>query len=259
MKIADSGPRSTGFSLVELLVAIAVVSILLSLLLPTVSRVRGASRATSCASNLRQMTITVQQYALTHRAYPVAVRADNSSGSFEIHNWDWVTDTDDNVIRPGAMWAFSDRPDEILQCPSYVGPPNANDPYTGYNYNTTYVGGEGSTVLPGWTYVRASARPSQCSRAAHCAVFGCGGRHNGTNKFMRAPENSVEGNLTQIYAGGQAFRHQGGTNAAYLDGRTARTNDPHAGIHATDDLLSSFMAFPANGFLSPDDRAYRTR
>jgi prepilin-type N-terminal cleavage/methylation domain-containing protein/prepilin-type processing-associated H-X9-DG protein len=51
-----------GFSLVELLVVISVISILIGILLPAVSRVKEATRATACASNLHQYAMAGRMY-----------------------------------------------------------------------------------------------------------------------------------------------------------------------------------------------------
>ena len=55
--------RRAGFSLVELLIVIAVMAVLIGLLIPAVSMVRSAAQATSCASQLRQIGLAVQSYA----------------------------------------------------------------------------------------------------------------------------------------------------------------------------------------------------
>jgi hypothetical protein len=236
---------------------IGVVALLVSLAVPVTQSVRAGAQSVECSSNLRQLTFAATQYANTHGAYPIAVRSEMNKGAYEIHNWDWVTRFDGTVLRSGALYDYADRPDRVFLCPAYVGAPNAKDPATGYNYNTTYIGGEGPVTIPGWEYVRHSVRPSQCRRSALCAIFGCAGRREGTNKFMRAPENSVEGNLTEVYSGGQAFRHNGATTVAVIDGSVNRIADPHAGVHATDELKTMFLDYPRNGFLSDDDSAYR--
>jgi type II secretory pathway pseudopilin PulG len=58
------------WTLVELLVAIAVIGILVSLLLPAVQAAREAARRTECTNNLRQLGIGLHTYHNAHGSFP---------------------------------------------------------------------------------------------------------------------------------------------------------------------------------------------
>ncbi len=59
-----------GFTLVELLVVIAVIGLLVALLLPALGTVREAARGSVCKSNLKQFALAIQTYESARRAFP---------------------------------------------------------------------------------------------------------------------------------------------------------------------------------------------
>jgi len=52
-----------GFTLVELLVAMAIITVLAALLLPAIFQARNRARGATCVSNLRQLSAAIQTYA----------------------------------------------------------------------------------------------------------------------------------------------------------------------------------------------------
>ncbi|MEK6643326.1 MAG: prepilin-type N-terminal cleavage/methylation domain-containing protein [Planctomycetota bacterium] len=62
-KFAGSSSHRSAFTLIELLIVMAIISLLLSILLPALGRARETSRRTVCGSNLRQMALALSQYA----------------------------------------------------------------------------------------------------------------------------------------------------------------------------------------------------
>ena len=65
--------RRRGFSLIELLVVIGIISVLTGLALPAVQAAREAARSAQCKANLKQMTLACHSFEATYGGFPPAV------------------------------------------------------------------------------------------------------------------------------------------------------------------------------------------
>src|SRR5262245_5009662 len=69
----DSQRRPAAFTLLELLVVMAVIGVLVALLLPAIQQARAAARSAQCKSNLKQMGIAMHQYVEQWRGHLMPV------------------------------------------------------------------------------------------------------------------------------------------------------------------------------------------
>src|SRR5438876_997415 len=70
--------RRRGFTLVELLVVIGIIALLMSILLPALSKAREQARQVKCASNIKQIFIAMRMYCDANKGtYMIPPRVEN--------------------------------------------------------------------------------------------------------------------------------------------------------------------------------------
>lgn len=126
--------HSKAFTLVELLVVIGVIALLISVLMPALSKAREQAQVTKCLSNIRQLAVAWSMYANDHKGSLVWAE----TGSAELVNPSfpkeardgWVIDVPPGVgspdvpvantegsIRKGLLWKYAPNA-ETYRCPS---------------------------------------------------------------------------------------------------------------------------------------------
>jgi type II secretory pathway pseudopilin PulG len=96
--------RRYGFTLVELLVVVGVIMLVVSLLMPALSRARGHAQRVACMSNLRTLTAAWLQYADNHRGR-LCCAVPRPVGSPGFHDW-VAAGPDEQSLRDGVLWPF---------------------------------------------------------------------------------------------------------------------------------------------------------
>jgi len=114
-----------GFTLVEVLVVIAIIAVLTALLLPAVQSVRETARHTHCLNNLKQIGLGMAHYASTEQRFPPGQQRVGANktlswcGFFLEHmeqnaialTWDEVAD--ENVESPDSRLYFRAKIDSL--------------------------------------------------------------------------------------------------------------------------------------------------
>lgn len=247
---------SKAFTLIELLVVLAILVLLMSVLLPSLVQAKQRGQKIVCLSQLRQCAIAANSYVLNNNGYYPIARQKEIAPDFSrirIICWDFTTTKtlDGGEYRdsyePGILWNSGDSM-EIQQCPGYKGNSNAGgEPYTGYNYNTSYIGhGSGESI-------KQSVKATEVGSPSRTALFGDGQFEAGANKFMRAPwQNPGDASFADRYAGTQGFRHCEQTNIAFCDGHADSQKEHYTNTYP--EYIS--MIAEGTGFLSADNSLY---
>lgn len=144
--------RRSAFTLVELLVVVAVIALLMGLLLPALGKARESGREIKCAANIRAIGAATEMYTASSEFYPLAYMYPSTERGF---NWK-VSDQKINNPNPttGYMhWSQflleqenGSLSHEAFQCPSVYngGAPRTNpgrNPDHWENWQQGEVGG----------------------------------------------------------------------------------------------------------------------
>ncbi|MCG3179353.1 MAG: hypothetical protein BIFFINMI_01687 [Phycisphaerae bacterium] len=211
-----------GFTLVELMVVVAIIAVLISVLLPSMGACREAARSAMCGSNLHQLLTGWEMYANENNGLAMPARDYRDTQYYKF--WTGAQDksyaADDLTgfdATKGFIWPYL-RSQELNACPSWKG--KSNNGQLGYGYNWMYLSyydgnpdGSGNRTFK-WTSVADIRMPARVVVFADCArpVKGTDGSQLETTPFLGPP--------SQQYPSFHA-RHNGHGNVGWADGHVS--------------------------------------
>ena len=79
-----SANKIRGFTLVEIMVVVAIIGVLAAIAIPSVNKARKRSQATGCKTNLRTIKLTIENWALnTRRSEGTEISLEDLEGEFD--------------------------------------------------------------------------------------------------------------------------------------------------------------------------------
>ncbi|QDU70381.1 hypothetical protein Pan265_02070 [Mucisphaera calidilacus] len=212
--------RQRAFTLIELLVVISIIGLLVALVLPSLAAARSSARGVVCGSNLRQLMLANHAYASDHDEHLVPAAARFMEN---LHRWHGQRDAIDEPFDSARAPLFPYfQSVDVKRCPSFE-PEIAGFEAScgGYGYNRNYLG----TDDPKELYSESSNRIDMAAdptRTVHFTdtAFSTDGEVLMEYSFAEPPFHAAGWEASPSIH----FRHQGGTNAGWLDGHMTRVS-----------------------------------
>ncbi len=110
------------FTLIELLIVIAIIAILAAMLLPALNKAREKAKAAACMNNLKQIGTSIFLYAHDYDQFYLFASLDNNATITNDHSKSWYALLNRNNYLPGDYkdaWGNTDS--RVFICPSESG------------------------------------------------------------------------------------------------------------------------------------------
>ncbi len=217
--------HKSGFTLVELLVVIGIISVLIAMLLPALNKAREAANRVACASNLRQMGQGVMLYTNEYRGYLPCATATDSADFYGPYYYDSFITQIAHVLgqlNNDPHGIHGSPTSRMYICPTdtspyYFHPHTWDGFYSSYGANYEMFFYYSTATNTGRPYRINQAKLPQSLAVIGDTANGLGWTAVGTNAWY------FEVNQANV---GLEPRHNGGVNLLMLDGHVEYAKFP---------------------------------
>ena len=208
--------RRSAFTLLELLVVVAIIAVLIALLFAAIQKARQTGEATACASNLKQLALANLAFAAEHDGQYVA--AQDHANAVRWHGVRSGGGAFDGTRGPLAPYLGAEA--RVKLCPIFRDALSGADSFEnstgGYGYNAAYIGGQPGNAFVAERFANV-LHPARTLMFADCAFA----RANGIQEYPYCEPyqwTDAVGRLRGALSPSVHFRHHGRANVAWCDG-----------------------------------------
>jgi type II secretory pathway pseudopilin PulG len=206
---------------------IGIIAVLISILLPTLSKARESAKAVQCAANLRQLHSAIHIYAANFKGYCLPSRSWSGVGTIDTR---WcgldllatVFSVKGRTDTAADKQALADRVAKMLDCPN--NDRNRGGSVTGitvdYTYNTSFGDDRAYPASPQYSASRAWAYFKKLTEVYPNVIVAMDASQNETLVDYERFEDVDDLTYSRFYAGSPHYKAE--TNILFFDGVVRR-------------------------------------
>lgn len=216
------------FTLIELLIVIAIIAILAGMLLPVLNQARERASAIKCTGNLKQLGVAQALYASNYNDHFIPLHYNDSSGA----EWRWYSTIMPYILRSGTVYqqeAAAKTAKTVLSCDSQ------KKAYPGFSLMRTYAMNNfvGNLAKPNGP--NSLRKINQARNPSRTLLFTEGGLLAAWNSFqyLACDKNDMPANWPMF------IHSRGSINIDYIDGHVANKQETEvpAKLSSRDDYI----------------------